>query len=314
MESPSLCILIPCLNEQESISAVVAEYRNVFGDARILVVDNGSVDQTAALAREAGATVLSEPRRGKARAILTAFQNIPDDLVLMVDGDGSYPADSARLIYEDYLRSPVDMLSGIRRSEANQDGVFRPMHQAGTAIFNGALRLAFGVRTQDVFSGLRLFSRRFYMNVPVLSSGFELELDLTVQAIDKGFSFRELAVPFRSRTEGTSSKLRTFHDGWRILRFLVVLFRDYRPLVFFSTLAALLFCLGLLAGSLPIYEYFTTGFVGRFPLAILASSIVILGVLMLQTGLILESSLRHHREGYQRSLRSSGREGLKPRE
>ncbi len=138
MESPSLCILIPCLNEQESISAVVAEYRNVFGDARILVVDNGSVHQTAALAREAGATVLSEPRRGKARAILTAFQKIPDDLVLMVDGDGSYPADSARLIYEDYLRSPVDMLSGIRRSEANQDGVFRPMHQAGTAIFNGA--------------------------------------------------------------------------------------------------------------------------------------------------------------------------------
>ncbi len=137
------------------------------------------------------------------------------------------------------------------------------------------------------------------MNVPVLSSGFELELDLTVQAIDKGFSFRELAAPFRSRTEATSSKLRTFHDGWRILRFLVVLFRDYRPLVFFSTLAALLFCLGLLAGSLPIYEYFTTGFVGRFPLAILASSIVILGVLMLQTGLILESSLRHHREGYQ---------------
>lgn len=307
--NPTLVVVIPCLNEAPAIRAVVEEFRAALPQARLLVVDNASTDGTAEVAAAAGAEVLHAPIRGKARAMLQAFEHVEEDLLLMVDGDGSYPASGGAALLESYRRAPTDFVSGIRSpglAPAGSGGqaTFRPMHQFGTRIFERFLWWSFRYRTRDLFSGLRLMTRKFYKNVPILSRGFELEIELTIQAVDKGFSLHEIPVPFRERADGTASKLDTMRDGWRILRALFVLLRDYRPLFFFSRVSAVILFLGLLAGFLPVYEYFQTHLVGRFPLAILAASLVSLAVLMGVAGLILEGNLRHHRESYQVKLRN----------
>ncbi len=302
MASSTLTILIPCLNEELGVASVIGEYGSAFPHADILVVDNGSEDETANIARASGAIVITEKRRGKARAVATALAMIDTDLVLMVDGDGSYPAEGARLLVEEYLREPVDMITGIRSAQ-NASHVFRPMHQWGMSIFAGVLNWVFRFKPLDLFSGLRLFSRRFYQHVPVLSRGFELEIELTIQAVDKSFSMTEIPVPFRSRTHGSESKLKTVRDGVHILRLLAVLFRDYRPFAFFGTISALIAATGLTAGSVPITEYFHTGLVNRVPLAVLAASLMTLSILIGQVGVVLEANLRYHREAYHIQLR-----------
>lgn len=306
MASPSLTIsltiLIPCLNEEVGVASVVREYATAFPQADILVVDNGSEDGTAAAARSAGATLITEKRRGKARAVATALASIDTDLVLMVDGDGSYPAEGALLLLQEYLREPVDMITGIRSAQ-NATQVFRPMHQWGMSVFAAVLNFVFRFKPLDLFSGLRLFSRRFYQHVPVLSRGFELEIELTIQAVDKSFSMTEIPVPFRGRTDGSDSKLRTLRDGLRILRLLVVLFRDYRPLAFFGTIGAIVATAGLAAGSAPIAEYFHTGLVNRLPLAVLAASLMTLSIFVGLAGVLLEANLRYHREAYHIQIR-----------
>jgi glycosyltransferase involved in cell wall biosynthesis len=300
---PSLAVLIPCLDEEKGIADVVGDFRRVFPDARILVIDNGSADSTAAVARASGAEVWLEPRRGKGRAITTAFARLEDDVVVMVDGDGSYPAEGARRLLEEYLRDPADMITGLRTPET-ATAAFRPFHRVGGAAFAWVFQLVFHYEPGDLFSGLRLFSKRFYKNVPLLFRGFELETELTVQAVEKGFRLAEVVVPFRERAEGSASKLRTVHDGIRILRLLFVLSRDYRPLVFFGVVALVFFVTGLAAGSLPVYEYYRTRLVGRFPLAILAAGLMNLSLFTLLTGVMLESGLRHRRESYQIRLRN----------
>jgi glycosyltransferase involved in cell wall biosynthesis len=305
MTAPSLTILIPCLNEALGIGAVVREYATAFPRANLLVVDNGSEDETAAAARAAGAQVITERRRGKATAVATALAAIDSELVLMVDGDGSYPADGARLLVEQYLREPVDMITGIRSAQQATQ-VFRPLHQWGMSIFASVLNSVFRFKPLDLFSGLRLFSRRFYKHVPVLSRGFELEIELTIQAVDKGFAQTEIPVPFRSRAQGSESKLKTMRDGLRIFRLLVVLFRDYRPLTFFGHLAAVAALLGLSTGFVPVAEYFTTGLVNHLPLAVLAASLVTLSIMIGLVGLLLEANLRYHREAYHIQLRKYG--------
>ena len=300
---PSVAVLIPCLDEERGIAGVVAEFRRELPEARIVVVDNGSSDATPRVAAEAGAEVWREPRRGKGRAITTAFARLEDDVVIMVDGDGSYPAEGARRLLEEYLRDPADMITGLRTPET-ATSAFRPFHRFGGAAFAWVFRLVFQYEPGDLFSGLRLFSKRFYKNVPLLFRGFELETELTVQAVEKGFRLAEVAVPFRERALGSASKLRTVHDGVRILRLLFVLSRDYRPLVFFGSVALVFFVAGLAAGSLPVYEYYRTRLVGRFPLAILAAGLMNLSLFTLLTGVMLESGLRHRRESYQIRLRN----------
>jgi glycosyltransferase involved in cell wall biosynthesis len=299
----SLAILIPCLDEERGIAGVVADFHQEFPEARIVVIDNGSSDATAERARAAGAEVLLEPRRGKGSAITTALSRLDEDIVIMVDGDGSYPVAGARSLLQEYSRDPADMITGIRTPESAQ-AAFRPFHRFGGAAFAWVFRLVFHYEPGDLFSGLRLFSKRFYKNVPLLFRGFELETELTVQAVEKGFRLAEVSVPFRERAEGSTSKLRTVHDGVRILRLLFVLSRDYRPFLFFGTVAFMFFVAGLTAGSLPINEYYKTRLVGRFPLAILAAGLMNLSLFTLLTGVMLESGLRHRRESYQIRLRN----------
>ncbi len=301
---PSLAVLVPCLDEEHGIAGVVTDFRGAFPGARLLVIDNGSTDATAARARAAGAEVIVERRRGKGRAITTAFAMLDEDVVIMVDGDGSYPAEGARRLLDEYVRAPTDMVTGVRTADADAAAAFRPFHRFGAVAFAWVFRVVFRYEPGDLFSGLRLFSKRFYKNVPILFRGFELETELTVQAVEKGFRLSEVSVPFRERAPGSASKLRTVRDGVRILRLLVVLSRDYRPLVFFGIVALLFFVAGLAAGSLPVYEYYQTRLVGRFPLAILAAGLMNLSLFTLLTGVMLESGLRHRRESYQVALRN----------
>jgi len=296
---PTLCVLIPCLNEAQAIRAVVAEYRAVFPWARILVVDNGSDDDTAGEAQAAGAAVVHERIRGKGRAFLKGLSLVREDLLLLVDGDGTYPAEGGRALLEVWNATGADLITGVRRSTSNGGTEFRPLHQTGTQMFGKALGLLFGVRQRDVFSGLRLLSRRFYRNLPVLSRGFELEMEMTAQAIDKGFTLGEAEVPYRERVAGTQSKLRTFRDGARILRMLLQLARDYKPLFFFGSHAVLFAAAGLAAGTPPVLGYLQTGLVGRLPLAVLAASLMNLALFCLLTGVMLESGLRAQREAFQ---------------
>ena len=308
--SPRVCVVIPCLNEELGIGAVVRDFKAVLPHSYILVVDNGSTDKTSQMAAAAGANdVIVERRRGKAQAILTALEQVDADVVIMVDGDGSYPAEGARLLLESYAQAPVDMVTGIRSPNDNGASL-KQLHQAGQRAFEAALWLAFGFKSQDLFSGLRLFSRRFCQNVPILSRGFELELEFTIQAIDKGFSMTEIRTPFQQRAAGSFSKLRTIRDGARILRFMFVLLRDYRPAYFFGVISASFGAAGLLAGSMPIVDYVRTGLVARFPLAILAASLMVIAFFSLQTGIVLESSLRASREAFQLRMRRSGLERL----
>jgi len=302
MHQPSLTIVIPCYNEALAITKVIQEYKTEFPDSSIVVINNASEDETEKLALEAGAIVLNECRKGKAQAMIKAFEEVQTDLMLMVDGDSSYPAKGARILLEHFLIHRSDMTTGIRKAE-NANLAFRPMHQWGNNVFALFVRLVFGCKTQDIFSGLRLFSKRLYKNMPIFSYGFELEMELTVQAIDKGFSWREIEIPFCEREAGTSSKLNTFLDGLRILRNLVVLFRDYKPLNFFCLFSACFFILGLGAGFPPVNGSLKTGLVERVPLAILAAALMNLSLFTLLTGMLSQSNLRYHREAFQIRIR-----------
>jgi glycosyltransferase involved in cell wall biosynthesis len=299
-----LCILVPCLNEAAAVAHVVEDLRATVPTARIIVIDNGSTDQTAARALAAGAEVWSEPRRGKARAILSAFERIDEPLVVVIDGDGSYPGRGIPLLLAQQERTDADMVVGIRCPDENSPGVFRPWHQTGSSAFAWTLWLVFGWKPRDIFSGLRLFKRRFYKNVPVMGEGFELEMELSVQSVEKGFLVQEVDVPFKDRHGEGTSKLRTVRDGVRILWFLLVLFRDYRPLQFFSIIASVGATLGLLAGWPPVHEYLTRGYIHRIPLAILATGFMNLALFSFLTGVLLESNLRHQREAFQLALRN----------
>lgn len=298
----SICVLIPCLNEEHGIAGVVTDFRTAFPAARILVVDNGSTDRTSERASQAGAEVMTESRRGKGQAVVSALQQVREEVLILVDGDGSYPAEGAVRMLEAFRLRRADMVVGIR-SAVEQEGVYRPFHQLGGAAFSGALSMVFAHSPRDLFSGLRLFSRRFYRNVPLLFRGFELETELTIQAIEKGFAIEEVDIPFTTRAAGSSSKLRTLRDGSRILRLVVVLFRDYRPMWFFGLIGTLFFLAGLASGWVPVLEYLRTGLVGHFPRAILAAGLMNLSLMTFLTGVTLESGLRHRREAYQIELR-----------
>jgi glycosyltransferase involved in cell wall biosynthesis len=297
------CVLIPCLNEEEAIALVVTTVRKLVPEARILVVDNGSTDATADRAREAGAEVLIEKRRGKARAVLCGLEQIEEPLLIMIDGDGSYPADGIPLLLQAQIQSGADMVVGVRCPAEGHEKAFRPLHQVGGMAFATVLQLFFGWKSRDVFSGLRVMTHRFYKNVAILGYGFELEVELTVQCLAKGFLIEEKDIPFHVRFGQGVSKLRTVSDGLRILRLMCLLFRDYKPFVFFTSIATGLMCCGLLAGFLPVYEYFVTGLVLRMPLAILAVGFINLASITFLTGVMLESNLRHHREIFQINLR-----------
>ncbi len=293
--SEKVAVVIPCRNEAASIERVVADFRRALPAALIVVVDNASTDDTGSRALGAGATVLRESRRGKGFAVVRGFRATREaDFVVIVDGDDTYPAESVHALL-DGLRAGADMAIGTRL-RSYDDGAYRAGHTFGNRLFISLVRLLFGVRTQDLFSGYRAFTQRFLHLSPLIAQGFEIEAELSMQALAGGFVVTEVPVHYRARGEGSVSKLNTIRDGYRILVALLAFFRDYRPLTCFGSIAAVLFLLSGLSGSVVIGEYLRTGQILRIPTAILSVGLGLLGAIALIGGLLLSSVNRRSQE------------------
>jgi len=292
-----VAILIPCLNEEKAIAKVVADFTEELPGARILVFDNNSTDNTAAEALRVGATVIASPRQGKGNVVKQMFDQVDAEVYVLVDGDDTYPASAARELVAEFSKGG-DMIVGVRTSSSS-DISYRRFHRFGNRLVASLISRLFSIDVTDVMSGYRVLSRDFVKSVPLKSQGFEIETELTLQAATKGFTIKEYPIQYGPRPEGSYSKLNTFSDGYFVLKAIFVIFKDYKPLVFFTALSLLLLLVTLLAGSLPVIEYFRTGFVYRLPLAVLATGTGILSMLSLCIGLILDTISKYHNENFQ---------------
>jgi len=290
-----VAVIVPCLNEAPTVAKVVEDFQLVLPAAAIYVIDNGSTDGTAEIAVASGAQVLFERRRGKGYAVRTAFRQIDADVYVTVDGDDTYPAESVGDLLEPVLAGRADMSVG-SRTMAGTSSQFRRLNRLGNRLFPALLRLLLRVKLTDILSGFRVMSRDFVQGVPITARDFEIEAELTVKAVERGYRIVEVPIDLRSRTEGSFSKLHPFHDGRRILWAIVLLFRDYRPMAFFGGLGITSMIIGLIPGIVVISEFVETGLVPRFPSAILAVALELAGMLSIAVGLVLSAVSRRFQE------------------
>ncbi len=292
--SPEIAVLVPCLNEEAAIGRVVADFRRALPEAVIFVYDNGSTDGTTRVATEAGAVVRSEPLKGKGNAVRRMFADIEADIYILVDGDDTYDAASAPTLVRALIENSLDMVNA-SRIETSQEA-YRLGHRFGNVMLSGLVARFFGERMKDMLSGYRVMSRRFVKSFPALASGFEIETELTVHALQLRAPLVEIPTPYRERPPASTSKLRTIPDGIRIMRLIGRLIREERPLEFFSTIALVL-AIAAVALAVPVLrEYFATGLVPRFPTAILSMGLMLLSFLSVTCGLILTTVTRGRNE------------------
>ncbi|OIP44964.1 MAG: glycosyl transferase [Deltaproteobacteria bacterium CG23_combo_of_CG06-09_8_20_14_all_60_8] len=292
---PRLAVLVPCHNEESTIAAVVHSFRRTLASAVIYVYDNNSSDQTGARAREAGAVVRGEPHQGKGNVMRRMFADIEADIYVLVDGDDTYDAASAPALIARLLEDGLDMVVGSRLESAG-DEAFRRGHRFGNDLLTGFVGLLFGRSFTDMLSGYRVFSRRFVKSFPALARGFETETELTVHALELRMPIAEIMTPYKTRPSGSQSKLRTYRDGARIMMTILTLFKEERPLTFFSMLGAGLAGAALVIAYPVVVTYMRTGLVPRFPTAILATGIMIMAFLSLAAGFILATVTHGRRE------------------
>lgn len=297
-----IAVLIPCYNESVTIKKVIEDYKKVLPEATIYVYDNNSTDGTDQIAREVGAIVKYEYRQGKGNVIRSMFRDIDADCYLMIDGDDTYPAENAREMTELVLNKGLDMVIGDRLSSTYFTENKRPFHNMGNRMVRGLINYFFHSNVKDIMTGYRAFSRLFVKSFPALSKGFEIETEMTIHALDKNFLLKEIPVTYRDRPEGSESKLNTFSDGFKVLKTIANLFRDYRPLLFFSICSAL-FDLVAVGLFIPVLmEYFSTGLVARFPTLIVSGVLFMIGILLWICGVILQVIVKKHRQLYELML------------
>lgn len=289
-----IAVILPCYNEAVAIAKVVADFRAALPDAVIYVYDNNSADRTREIAAAAGAVVRRERQQGKGYVVARAFADVEADIYVMVDGDDTYDAATAPAMVAMLLDERLDMVTGTRVTDIV--AAYRPGHRLGNQILTGAVRLVFGNRISDMLSGYRVFSRRFVKSFPAMAEGFETETEFTVHALELSMPLGEIKTAYRDRPAGSASKLRTYVDGMRILRTIVTLVRNERPLEFFSLVGLLLVVLGLLIGGPVVIEFLQTHLVPRLPRAILALGLVLLSFLSFSNGLVLASVARGRKE------------------
>lgn len=293
-----VAVLVPCFNEERTVAQVVTDFKTNLPGATVYVFDNCSTDKTSALAAAAGAKVVYSPRPGKGNVIRHMFNTVEAGVYLMVDGDCTYPASEARNLIELFRKRSADMVVGTRMAIYSQNS-FRRFHVLGNRMVARLISLLFGVTVTDVLSGYRVFSSEFVKTVPLVSQGFEIETEMTLQAAAKGFLILESPVSYGERPEGSVSKLNTFSDGFVVLKALVLIFKDYRPMFFFGSLSLLFSLLALLAGFFPIRDFLQFHFVYKVPLAILAAALAIVAVLTFFVGVILETVRKYHGETFE---------------
>jgi hypothetical protein len=289
-----IAVLIPCYNEAAAIGAVVQDFKTALPSATVYVYDNNSSDDTIAAATAAGAVVRREPLQGKGNVVRRMFADVEADVYVLVDGDDTYHAASAPALVGRLWREQLDMVNAARVTDIQ--GAYRPGHRFGNALLTGIVAHIFGKRINDMLSGYRVFSRRFVKSFPAMSSGFETETELTVHALELRMPIAEVQTPYKDRPPGSHSKLNTIRDGARIMRTIVALVKEERPLPFFALLAAMCIGLGLGLGIPVVMEFIRTGLVPRLPTAILSMGGVLLGWLALACGLILDTVTLGRRE------------------
>jgi glycosyltransferase involved in cell wall biosynthesis len=289
-----IAVLIPCYNEALTITQVVADFRSALPSALIYVYDNNSSDETMARAREAGAIVRSERRQGKGYVVCRMFADIEADAYVLVDGDGTYDASASTAMVSLLLDERLDMVNGTRIDTVKES--YRRGHRLGNRLLTGLVRLIFGSGVADMLSGYRVFSRRFIKSFPAMSTGFEIETQFTIHALELDMPVGEISAPYRERPEGSASKLRTYRDGFRILRTIMLLVEDERPLQFFVAIAIVILLVGLALGLPVVSEFMRTHRVPRLPTAVLASALVGLASLSAVCGLVMGAVQRGRME------------------
>ena len=297
-----IAVLIPCYNESLTIEKVVSDYKEALPEATIYVYDNNSSDHTDELARKAGAKVVYEYRQGKGNVIRSMFRDIDAECYLMIDGDDTYPAENAREMVDLVLNKGVDMVIGDRLSSTYFTENKRPFHNMGNRMVRGLINHLFHSNVKDIMTGYRAFSRLFVKSFPVLSKGFEIETEMTIHALDKNFLLEEIPVTYRDRPEGSESKLNTVSDGMKVLKTIASLFRDYKPLLFFSCVSIICLLLGI-GFFVPVFvRYIHTGLVEKITTIIVSGVVFTVGILLWICGLILDVVVKKHRQLYEIEL------------
>jgi glycosyltransferase involved in cell wall biosynthesis len=293
-DKPTIAVLLPCYNEEAAIGATVAGFRAALPSATIYVYDNNSRDRTREVAAKAGAIVRTERQQGKGHVVRRMFADIDADVYVMADGDLTYDPKAAPAMVDQLLADQLDMVVGTRRHE--EKDAYRGGHVLGNKLFTGILSGLFGRSFSDIFSGYRVFSRRFVKSFPVLSEGFEIETEMSVHALELRMPVGEVETAYAARPEGSQSKLSTYSDGWRILKTIGTLYRVERPTLFYGAIGLLLLIVAVILAEPLVVTYVHTGLVPRFPTAILVTGMTIIAVLCFFTGLILDTVTRGRRE------------------
>ena len=298
-----IAILLPCYNEALTIKKVINDFQRELPQADIYVYDNNSTDDTSQIALNEGAIVRKEPRQGKGNVIRQMFFDIDADYYLMVDGDDTYPAEACHELLKALEENRADMVIGDRLSNGtyfNENK--RAFHDFGNNLVKNSINKLYKASIKDVMTGYRGFNRLFVKSFPVMSSGFQIETEFTIHALDKRFKLVEIPIDYRDRPEGSESKLDTFSDGIKVLMTIFKMCKDYKPLMFFSVWALILFVIGLIIGLPVITEFIQTGFISKMPSAVLATGVMIFSLLLLITGLILDTVVTNDKKQYELNL------------
>jgi glycosyltransferase involved in cell wall biosynthesis len=285
-----IAVLLPCYNEEAAIAQTVHDFRAALPGATVYVYDNNSTDRTVEVATAAGAVVRTERMQGKGNVVRRMFADVEADVYVMADGDATYEAAAAPALVQLLIDDKLDMVVGARKSEV--EAAYRRGHVLGNRLLTGMLARLFGRSFSDILSGYRIFSRRFVKSFPVLSSGFEIETEISVHALELRMPVAERITAYAARPDGSESKLSTYSDGWRILNTIIKLFRIERPLMFFGVIAAVLALVSVILAVPLFLTYLETGLVPRLPTAILVTGLMILAALSVMTGLILDTVVR----------------------
>ncbi len=299
MKRSRIAVLIPCYNESKTIAKVVKDYKKALPMADIFVYDNNSKDSTDEIARKAGAIVRYEYRQGKGNVIRTMFREIDADCYLMIDGDDTYPSENAKEMCDLVLSGKADMVVGDRLSSTYFTENKRPFHNFGNRIVRFLINKLFKNNIKDIMTGYRAFSYDFVKGFPVLSKGFEIETEMTIHAVDKNYKIKEIPVAYKDRPEGSVSKLNTYSDGFKVLKTIATLFKEYKPNAFFDIFATLFLIISLILGVPVFIEYFKTGLVPKFPSLIVSGVSLILSILLFITGIILQVIVKKNRQMYE---------------
>jgi len=300
-----IAILIPCLNEEITIGKVIQDFQKELPDAEIFVFDNNSTDRTASIALELGATVIEEKRPGKGNVIAAMFRKVEVDYYIMVDGDDTYSAEHVHQMLEPLRKKDADMTVATRLNEYEEES-FRPLHVFGNNLVRTLVNQIFNSNLNDIMSGYRGFSRELIDCLPILSTGFEVETEMTIRVLDYGFIIEEIPVPYRERPEGSESKLHTYRDGYRVLKEIVSIAKAYKPFTVFGLLGLAFALVGGILGIEVIIDYMADSYVNKVPTAILASGCMLLSFGSLGVGIVLNTISSRFREVmklYHRSIR-----------